>query len=81
MYNGASGYLLGGAGAVETVIAILALNRKQAPPTVGYKEADPLCDLDICANEARNADIKLSISNSLGFSGHNICIVFKEAEQ
>lgn len=75
-----TGHLLGGAGAVEAIISILALNRKHVPPTAGYRKADPLCDLDICANESREADVKLALSNSFGFGGHNSCIAFREAE-
>jgi 3-oxoacyl-[acyl-carrier-protein] synthase II len=50
------------------------------PPTIGYKEKDPDCDLDIVANQGRSKDMKYAMSNSLGFGGHNACIVIKKWE-
>lgn len=75
-----TGHLLGGAGAVEAIISLLVLRRKDIPPTAGYKVEDDMCDLDICANEARHADIELTLSNSFGFGGHNSCIAFRDTE-
>lgn len=75
-----TGHLLGGAGGVEAVFSALALKDSFIPATINYKEADPACDLDIVPNEGRSADIKVALSNSLGFGGHNACLVFKKWE-
>ena len=74
-----TGHLLGGAGAVEAIISALALRDGFVPATIGYKTPDPECDLDIVPNEGRNADIKVALSNALGFGGHNASIVLKKA--
>ena len=75
-----TGHLLGAAGAVEAIITIKALEEGFLPPTIGYKEKDPDCDLDIVPNEGRSENIKYAMSNSLGFGGHNACIVIKKWE-
>ena len=75
-----TGHLLGAAGAVESIACALALKEGIIPPTIGYKNADPECDLDYVTEGARKADIKAAISNSLGFGGHNACVVFKRWE-
>lgn len=73
-----TGHLLGAAGAVEAIIAVNSLIKDIVPPTIGYKEADPDCDLDITPNKAVKTKISLALSNSLGFGGHNACIAFKK---
>lgn len=75
-----TGHLLGGAGAVEAIACIKALQTGYIPPTVGYKVPDAACDLDICPNEARKMKIDLALSNSLGFGGHNSCLAFREVQ-
>ena len=76
--KGATGHCLGAAGAVEAIFTTLAVERNTLPPTINYDEPDPECDLDYIPNEAREADVKVAISNSFGFGGHNACIVIRE---
>lgn len=73
-----TGHLLGAAGAVEAVFTAMALKDSYVPATIGYKVPDEECDLDIVPNEGRNKDIKVAMSNSLGFGGHNATIVLKK---
>lgn len=75
-----TGHMLGAAGGVEAIASVLALKNGIVPPTIGYREPDPECDLDYVPNEARKADIALALSASLGFGGHNAYIAFKKAE-
>ena len=75
-----TGHLLGAAGAVEAIFTALALKEGFVPATIGYREADPACDLDIVPNEGRKADIRVALSNSLGFGGHNAAIVLRKWE-
>jgi 3-oxoacyl-[acyl-carrier-protein] synthase II len=77
--KGATGHMLGAAGATEAVIAVKALESGVVPPTVGYREPDPACDLDIVPNTARQAELDMVLSLSLGFGGHNACLIFKKA--
>ena len=70
-----TGHLLGAAGAVEGIITALALHDGFVPATINYKEKDEACDLDIVPNQGRKADIKVALSNALGFGGHNASIV------
>ena len=72
-----TGHLLGASGAVEAVLTVKALQDGFAPPTIGYREADPDCDLDIVANAGREMDTDYAMSNSLGFGGHNASILFR----
>jgi 3-oxoacyl-[acyl-carrier-protein] synthase II len=76
--KGATGHCLGAAGAVEAIFTILAVNKNVLPPTINYETPDPACDLDYIPNEAREADVKVGVSNSFGFGGHNACIVLRE---
>ena len=76
--KGATGHCLGAAGAVEAIFTILAVNRNTLPPTINYEHSDPLCDLDYIPNEPRQAEVKVGVSNSFGFGGHNACIVLRE---
>ncbi len=73
-----TGHMLGAAGAVEAIAAVLALSEGIIPPTIGYKEADPECDINCTPNEAVKADICAAYSTSLGFGGHNACLAFKK---
>jgi len=75
-----TGHMLGAAGAVEAIASIMALKEGIIPPTIGYQQPDPDCDLDYVPNVARKADIELALSASLGFGGHNAYIAFKKAE-
>jgi 3-oxoacyl-[acyl-carrier-protein] synthase II len=73
-----TGHLLGAAGGVEAIFSLLAMTRGVIPPTINYTEPDPECDLDYVPNEARQADVKAAISNSLGFGGTNATILFRK---
>ena len=73
-----TGHLLGGAGGVEAVFSVEAIHDGFIPATINYKVADPECDLDIVPNEGRKADLNYVLSNSLGFGGHNACLIFKK---
>jgi 3-oxoacyl-[acyl-carrier-protein] synthase II len=79
--KGATGHCLGAAGAIEAIFTILAVNKNTLPPTINYETADPACDLDYVPNEAREADVRVGVSNSFGFGGHNACIVLRELEE
>lgn len=78
--KGHTGHLLGAAGGVEAVVCIKAIEEGIVPPTIGYKVPDEECDLDIVPNKSRKADVKVAMSNSLGFGGHNSSIIFKKYE-
>ena len=75
-----TGHLLGGAGGVEAVFTALALRDGFVPPTVNYRTPDPECDLDYVPNEGRPKPLRYALSNSLGFGGHNACLLFKKWE-
>lgn len=72
-----TGHLLGGAGAVEAIFTTMALKDAYIPATINYQVPDEECDLDIVPNEGRNVQVEYAASNSLGFGGHNACIVLK----
>ncbi len=72
-----TGHALGAAGGMEAVAAVLALDNELVPPTIGYKEFDPDCDLDITPNVAREAKLTIALSSSLGFGGHNAVLAFR----
>jgi 3-oxoacyl-(acyl-carrier-protein) synthase len=74
------GHLLGAAGALEAVIAVLAIRDQYVPPTINLDEPDPECDLDYVPNVGRNHRIDLAISTSFGFGGHNACLAFSRVE-
>ena len=76
--KGATGHLLGAAGAVEAIACIKAMEDNFLPPTIGYKVKDEECDLDIVPNKGRKKEINYAMSNSLGFGGHNSSIIFKK---
>jgi len=73
--KGATGHMLGAAGAVEMTACILAMQHNLVPPTINYEVPDPLCDLDFAPNQAREMDVNAVINNSFGFGGHNSSIV------
>jgi 3-oxoacyl-[acyl-carrier-protein] synthase II len=76
-----TGHLLGAAGAVEGIITSLAVKDGFVPATINYLEKDEACDLDIVPNIGRKADIKVALSNALGFGGHNASIVLRKYEE
>jgi 3-oxoacyl-[acyl-carrier-protein] synthase II len=75
--KGATGHCLGAAGAVEAIFSTLAIRDGKLPPTINQEVADPECDLDYIPNESRDADVRVTVSNSFGFGGHNACIVLR----
>jgi 3-oxoacyl-[acyl-carrier-protein] synthase II len=72
-----TGHMLGAAGAVEAIVCIKAMEEGFVPPTIGYVNADPECDLDYVPNKGRDAKLQYTLSNSLGFGGHNATILLK----
>lgn len=72
-----TGHLLGGAGGVESVFTVLALHHQKSPPTINLQNQDPECDLDYCANTARDMRIDVAVKNNFGFGGTNGTLVFK----
>ena len=72
-----TGHMLGAAGAVEAIASVLAVKEGIVPPTIGYQEPDPECDLDYVPNQARQAQVDLALSASLGFGGHNAYLAFR----
>lgn len=75
-----TGHLLGGAGGVEAVFTVLALRDGFVPATIHYQTPDPACDLDYVPNEGREKQLRYAMSNSLGFGGHNACILLRKWE-
>ena len=73
-------HLLGAAGAIEAVASIQAIREGLIPPTINLEHPDPECDLDYTPNVARKRDVRVAISNSMGFGGHNACLVFRRWE-
>ena len=73
-----TGHMLGATGAVELIVSALALQNGILPPTIGYAEPDPECDLDYIPNQARNIQADFALSSSLGFGGHNACVTLKK---
>ena len=72
-----TGHLLGGAGGIESVFTVLALHHQKSPPTINIFNQDPECDLDYCANTARDMKIDVALKNNFGFGGTNGSLVFK----
>ncbi len=75
-----TGHLLGGSGGIEAVACILSLTHNFIPPTINYINPDPDCDLDYVPNNARDAQIRVTLSNSFGFGGHNVCLAFRRLD-
>ena len=72
-----TGHLLGGAGGLESVFTVLAVHHQKSPPTINIFSQDPECDLDYCANVARDMPIEVAVKNNFGFGGTNGSLVFK----
>jgi 3-oxoacyl-[acyl-carrier-protein] synthase II len=73
-----TGHLLGGAGGIESVFTVLAIHDQVAPPTINLAHPDPECDLDYCANTARQMKIDVAVKNNFGFGGTNGTLVFRK---
>ena len=78
--KGLTGHLLGAAGGVEAVISIKSIDEGVIPATMNYETTDPECDLDYVPNKARKQELNYVMSNSFGFGGHNVALVFKKYE-
>ena len=74
-----TGHLLGGAGGLESVFTVLAVHHQKSPPTINIFNQDPNCDLDYCANVARDMPINIAVKNSFGFGGTNGTLIFAKA--
>ena len=74
-----TGHTLGAAGAIESVITVLAIERGIIPPTINQEHPDPECDLDYVPNQARPARIRIALNNSFGFGGTNTTLAFRAA--
>lgn len=75
-----TGHLLGAAGGIESVISVKAIEDSIIPATINYETPDEECDLDYVPNEARKQDVNIVMSNSLGFGGHNVALIYKKYE-
>jgi len=73
-----TGHLLGAAGGVELLASVMAMKEGIIPPTINLEEQDPDCDLDYCANVARETEVNAALSNSFGFGGHNASLLVKK---
>jgi 3-oxoacyl-[acyl-carrier-protein] synthase II len=71
------GHLLGASGGLECIVSVEVLRSGKVPPTINQEEADPECDLDVIPNEAQEVDVRYALSNSFGFGGHNVSILFR----
>ncbi len=75
------GHLIGATGAVEAIVCIKAINEGIIPPTINYENPDPECDLNYVPNQAIRKKVKVAMSNSFGFGGHNVTLIFKKYEE
>ncbi len=73
-----TGHLLGAAGAVEAIACVKAIQDGILPPTINYETPDPDCDLHYVPNKAKQKEVNITLSNSLGFGGHNVSLIFKK---
>jgi 3-oxoacyl-[acyl-carrier-protein] synthase II len=73
-----TGHLLGGSGGIEAVASVMAITHDQVPPTINLVNPDPACDLDYIANQSRQLPVEVAMSNSFGFGGHNVTLLFKK---
>ena len=78
--KGATGHMLGAAGAIEMSVCMMALRDQKVPPTINYENPDPECDLDYVPNEARERSVRAIMNNSFGFGGHNACVIAKKMD-
>ena len=78
--KGATGHMLGAAGAVEMALCCKALETGVVPPTINYEKPDPACDLDYVPNAAREMPVRAILNNSFGFGGHNACLAARRFE-
>ena len=76
-----TGHTMGAAGAVEATICVQSILNNVIPPTINLHHPDPECDLDYVPNEARQTRVNIAMSNSMGFGGHNTCLIFKRYEE
>lgn len=76
--KGMTGHALGAAGGLEAAFMALTIQRGEVPPTINYEEPDPECDLDYVPNEARQAPVRVALSNSFGFGGTNATLLFRK---
>jgi 3-oxoacyl-[acyl-carrier-protein] synthase II len=74
------GHMIGAAGAIEAIICLLAIRESMIPPTINYEHPDPECDLDYTPNIARSKEVKIALSNSAGFGGHNAVLILSSYE-
>jgi 3-oxoacyl-[acyl-carrier-protein] synthase II len=74
------GHLMGAAGAIEAIVTLLTIKYGVIHPTINYQHPDPVCDLDYVPNKARQARVRVALSNSFGFGGHNACVAFRQYE-
>ncbi len=75
------GHTFGAAGAVEAIMCALAIRDQKLPPTINYANPDPACDLDYVPNEAREAEVRVTLSNAMGLGGHNGCVLLGRIDQ
>ena len=75
-----TGHMLGAAGGVELIASIMAIKEGVIPPTINVDDQDPECDLDVCPNVAREVPVKVALSNSFGFGGHNASVLVSKFE-
>ncbi len=73
-----TGHLLGGSGGIEAVAALMAISENKIPPTINLSNPDPECDLDYVSGQSRQQTVNVALSNSFGFGGHNVTLVFKK---
>jgi 3-oxoacyl-[acyl-carrier-protein] synthase II len=76
--KGVTGHMLGAAGAAELIACAKAIENKILPPTINQEHPDPECDLDYVPNQARETEVNVAMSNSLGFGGHNATLAVKK---
>lgn len=76
-----TGHLLGGSGGIEAVATAMAVANDQVPPTINLENPDPDCDLDYVPNQSRSGNVEVALSNSFGFGGHNVTLVFKKYKE
>ena len=73
-----TGHMLGAGGAVELIVCVKTIQEGIIHPTINYKNPDQECDLDYVPNKPRDKEVKVAISNSFGFGGHNACLAVKK---